>query len=307
VSDATPYQAPGTFMGVPAGADPRGSRVAVLGIPYDMGTHATRIGSRQGPDAIRAQSAQIRRYLPEFDLDPLAELNPVDLGNVRLVPSRIQDAFERIERAMLPLVEAGVTPLTMGGDGSVSLPQLRALHRRYPELAVLHFDAHTDSNSGDAAEPYTTATTFARAREEGLIDPQRTIHVGIRGSTLQPRALQVAREQGFEALTIDDVFERGLDGLLAHLHVRLAGRPVYLCWDMDFFDPAVAPGVCTPAWGGVTAREGIYLLRRLAGLQLVAFDVNTVSPPHDVAGMTAMLAARVMLECLFLACRGPGA
>src|SRR5205085_2024311 len=120
-------------MGVPAGSDPRGSRVAVLGIPYDMGTHATRIGSRQGPDAIRAQSAQIRRYLPEFDLDPLAELNVVDLGNVRLVPSRIHDAFERIERAMLPLVEAGVTPLTMGGDGSVSLPQLRALHRRYPD------------------------------------------------------------------------------------------------------------------------------------------------------------------------------
>ena len=116
----------------------------------------------------------------------------------------------------------------------------------------------------------------------------------------------MAREQGFEVISLDDMFETGLDRLLAHLHERLAGKPVYLCWDMDFFDPSAAPGVCAPAWGGVTAREGLYLLRRLAGLGFLAFDVNTVSPPHDVGGMTAMLAARVMYECLLLACRRPG-
>jgi agmatinase len=98
------------------------------------------------------------------------------------------------------------------------------------------------------------------------------------------------------------MFELGFDRLLAHLHERLADLPVYLCWDMDFFDPSAAPGVCSPSWGGVSAREGLYLLRRLAGLRFVAFDVNTVSPPHDVGGMTATLAARVMLEMLFLAC-----
>jgi len=299
------YQVSGTFMGVPAGRDLSDSRAAVLGIPYDMGTHPTRIGSRQGPDAIRAQSALIRPFVPDIDFNPLERLGLVDCGNVRLVASRIEDAHARTERAMAPLVQAGVTPVTMGGDGTVSLPQLRALRAAHPPIALLHFDAHTDSFPGEGIERYNTSTTFTRAREEGLIDPACSLHIGIRGTTYLPGAIDMAREQGFEVISLDDMFELGLDRLLAHIQERLAGKPVYLCWDMDFFDPSAAPGVCAPAWGGVTAREGLYLLRRLAGLRFIAFDVNTVSPPHDVGGMTAMLAARVMYECLLLACRRP--
>ena len=299
------YQQVGTFMGVPAASDLRGCRAAVLGLPYDMGTHPTRIGARQGPDAIRAGSAQIRRYLPEFDYDPIARLGLVDCGNARVVSSRIERSLAGMEQAMAPLVEAGVTAFTLGGDGSVSLPQLRALKRRYPGLAVLHFDAHTDSNYGSPDDPYTTSTTFARAAEEALLDPAHTLHIGIRGTMNEPGVLEMARAQGFECITTDGVFEMGLDGLLAHVRRRLAGRDVYLCWDMDFFDPSIAPGVCTPTWGGVSAREGLYLIRRLAGLRFVHFEVNTVSPPHDVQGMTAMLAARVLHEFLFLACQRP--
>jgi agmatinase len=144
------------------------------------------------------------------------------------------------------------------------------------------------------------------ALEEGLLDMEHALHVGIRGTTYRGGAIEQARAAGFELFSLDECFELGLDRLLAHLLVRLAGQPVYLCWDMDFFDPSAAPGVCTPAWGGVSAREGLYLLRRLAGLRFVGFDVNTVSPPHDVGGMTAALAGRVMLEMLFLACREQG-
>jgi agmatinase len=300
------YQVSGTFMGVPAGRDLSGSEAAVLGVPYDLGTHPTRIGSRQGPDAIRAQSGLIRPFVPEIDFNPLERLGLLDCGNVRLVASRIEDAHARIERAMAPLVEAGLTPVTMGGDGTFSLPQLRALHATHERIAVLHFDAHTDSFPGEGIERYNTSTTFTRAREEGLIDPASSLHIGVRGTTYLPSAISMAREQGFEVISLDDIFDMGLDRLLAHIQERLAGKPVYLCWDMDFFDPSAAPGVCAPAWGGVTSREGLYLLRRLAGLRFIAFDVNTVSPPHDVGGMTAMLAARVMHECLLLACRRPG-
>jgi agmatinase len=300
------YQVPGTFMGVPASHDLSGSKAAILGVPYDMGVHPTRVGSREGPDAIRRQSGLVRPYVPELDFNPVERLGLVDCGNVRLVASRIEDAHARIERAMAPLVEAGVTPVTMGGDGSVSLPQLRALKRAYPDIALLHFDAHTDSYPGEGIDRYTTATTFTRAREEGLIDPAHSLHIGIRGSTYLSGPMGLARDQGFEVIGLDELFDLGLDRLLAHVHERLAGRKVYLCWDMDFFDPSVAPGVCTPAWGGVSAREGLYLVRRLAGLDFIAFDVNTVSPPHDVGGMTAMLAGRVMLEFLFLACRRAG-
>lgn len=300
------YQVPGTFMGVPASRELSGVKAAVLGIPYDMGTHPTRIGSRQGPDAIRAQSSHVRPWVPELDFNPVERLGLVDCGNVRLTASRLEDAHARIEAALRPLVEAGVTPITMGGDGSVSLPQLRALHTAFPEIALLHFDAHTDAYPPPPGERHTTGTTFYWAREEGLVDPASSLHIGIRGSTYQRDPIGVTRAQGYEVIGLDEMFERGLDPLLAHIHERLAGKKVYLCWDLDFFDPAVAPGVCTPAWGGVSAREGLYLLRRLAGLDFIAFDVNTLSPPHDLGGMTAILAGNVMLEFLFLACRRPG-
>lgn len=300
------YQVSGTFMGVPAGRDPAGSRVAVLGLPFDMGVHPTRIGSRQGPDAIRAQSGLVRRFLPEFDDDPVERLGLIDLGNVRLTASRVEEAQAQIQRALRPLVEAGTIPLTMGGDGSVTLPQLRALHAHHGRLALLHFDAHTDSYpAGEGADRYTTGNTFRHALEERLLDVEHALHVGIRGSTYRGGAIAQARADGFEVIGLDQCFEMGLADLVAHLHARLADRLVYLCWDMDFFDPSAAPGVCTPAWGGVSAREGLYILRRLAGLRFVGFDVNTVSPPHDIGGLTAALAGRVMLEMLFLACQDP--
>jgi agmatinase len=121
-----------------------------------------------------------------------------------------------------------------------------------------------------------------------------------------PEVFEHTRQHGYRLVTGVDLFARGIQSVLEEVHATLEGRPVYLCFDMDFFDPSCAPGVCTPAWGGASAREGLALLQGLAGLRLVACDVNTVSPPHDVGGMTAFLAATVMLECLFLICRSLG-
>ncbi len=307
LSDSALYAAPLTFMGVPYGHDLSASRAAILGVPFDCGTHPTRIGSRLGPLAIRQQSGLVRPYQPPLaDFNPLSRLGLVDCGDVRLTPSRIEDAYARIEEAVWRIVAQDALPVTMGGDGAVTLPQLRALHRRHPDLAVLHIDAHTDTYPGEGADRYTTATTFTRAAEEGVVEPAASIHIGARGPVSQGEVFAHTRLQGYGLVDGEALRQRGAAEVVAEARERLQGRPVYLCFDMDFFDPACAPGVCTPAWGGASAAEGLALLRSLAGLNFVAFDVNTVSPPHDVGGMTAFLAATVLLECLTLACHTLG-
>ncbi len=297
---------PNTFMGVPYSADASQSRAIIMGIPFDCGTHPTRIGARYGPNAIREQSSLVRPYQPpRADFNPLTRLNVVDCGDVDVTPSVIDESLERIERAVSMVVGSGAIPVTMGGDGAVTLPQLRALHQHFPDLAVLHIDAHTDTYPGDGNalhDRYNTATTFTRAAEEELVDAENSLHVGPRGTVTRAGVFEHTRDYGYQLIDGNELYGRGFESVLAQIHERLAGKPVYLCFDMDFFDPSCAPGVCTPTWGGATAREGLALLEGLAGLKFVAFDVNTVSPPHDVGGMTAFLAGTVMINCLSLAC-----
>lgn len=300
------FKCPFTFMGVPYSHDLSNSRAAILGIPFDCGTHPSRIGARQGPGAIREQSSLVRPFQPPHaDFNPLKRLGVVDCGNVRVTPGAIEESFARIEEAVWRIAHAGAIPVTMGGDGAVTLPQLRAMHRKYPNLVVLHIDAHTDTYPGEGGvrQRYNTATTFTRAAEEGVVDVRNSIHVGPRGTVTAEGVFEHTRAKGYELIDGNELYKRGFDDVVAHVHKKLAGRPVYLCFDMDFFDPSCAPGVCTPTWGGASAREGLGLLQRLAGLDFVAFDVNTVSPPHDIGGMTSFLAGTVMLECLALACR----
>ena len=294
------FKPPGTFMGLDYGHDLTGRQAAVLGIPYDNGVHPHRVGARDGPRAIREASRLIRRYRPpDADFDPLERLRVIDCGDVKVVPSRLDGAEAAIEKAVGLIAGAGAAPVTMGGDGSVTIGQLRALAALYPDLVVLHVDSHTDANPGDDRTK-ATGNTFVRAASEGLVDVATSIHVGMRGTFYDPGIFETARELGYGLITFEELRTRGVGGITAELKHRLAGRPVYLCWDMDVFDPSCAPGVCDPTWGGLTAREGIAALRALAGLNIVACDVNTVSPPHDSAGMTALLAANVMLICLHL-------
>ncbi len=297
---------PFSFMGVPFATDTRGAKAAILGVPFDCGLHPTRIGARYGPNAIREQSGLVRPYQPpRADFNPLELLGVVDCGNVDVTPSVIEESFERIETAVGQIAGTGAIPLTMGGDGAVTLPQLRALHRKYPDLVVLHIDAHTDTYPGEgnhAHDRYNTATTFTRAAEEGVVDAGNSIHLGPRGTVSNPGVFEHTRDQGYELIDGRELYDRGFEAVLGHVHARLGQKPVYLCFDMDFFDPSCAPGVCTPTWGGASAREGLDLLAGLAGLNFVAFDINTVSPPHDLGGMTAFLAGTVMIQCLALAC-----
>jgi agmatinase len=304
MSETSSRVIPMSYMGIPFSQDPTGSRAAILGIPFDCGTHPTRIGARQGPDAIRTQSSLVRPYYPpDFDFNPLELLNLVDCGNVACVAGEVESAMTTIESAVSEICQAGAVPVTMGGDGLVSLPQLRALSKMHTDLALIHIDAHTDtypSNGTRTNDLYNTATTFTRAAEERLIDTKSSFHIGARGTVMVPGVFDHTRKQGYQLIDGESLTSRGITDVVAELHDRLEGRPVYLCFDMDFFDPSCAPGVCTPTFGGASAREGLSLISGLRGLNIVAVDVNTVSPPHDVGGMTAFLAATVMLYGLAL-------
>jgi agmatinase len=301
LSDEQLFNLPGGFMGAPYARSAKGAKAAVLGVPFDCGTHPFRIGSRQGPQAIRQQSSLVRAFESEVaDYDIRSRLGLVDCGDVALTPSRIEDAFARIEEAAWRILSANAVPIGFGGDGSISVPLVRAAYRKWPELAVLHVDSHTDCHPVNHDFPYDAASQFSHTALEQRISPSASYHVGIRGSTYRPGVMDHTRSLGYNVITMREYMRRGEADVLSELHNGLKGRPVYLSWDMDSFDVSVAPGVCTPTWGGFTAREGLQLLRGLDGLSIVAIDINTVSPPHDVNRMTAHLASQIAFECMLL-------
>ena len=194
----------------------------------------------------------------------------------------------------------------MGGDGSVTLPQLRAVHKRYTGLVVLHIDAHTDTYPGSGRDRYNTAHhVHARRRGRAWSTPRDSIHIGARGPTYMPGDFEYTRSRATTLIPGIDLFRRGIPDVLAYVHDKLRGRPVYLCFDMDFFDPPARRASVRRRGAGRRAGRPCSCSRDSRASTSCACDVNTVSPPHDVGGMTAFLAATVMLECLYLICRRP--
>lgn len=282
---------PWTFLGAPSSAPTTNTKAAIVGIPFDCGTHPNRIGSRMGPASIREQSTHLRRYDPRTNRDVVADLGLVDCGDVAVTASLIDESFAAIEASIGSVVAAGAIPVTMGGDGAVTLPQVRALAKHHKDLCIVHIDAHTDAYP---IQGYNTATGFRHMAQEGLIDARRSFQIGMRGPTMVPGVFEFCRELGYNLITMAELRRDGYEAVAKRVIDTIDGRPVYLCYDMDFFDPSVAPGVCTPTWGGCQAHEGLAFLEMLRPLNAKLLDVNTVSPPHDPTGMTAFLAATLM-------------
>ncbi|MBA2965222.1 MULTISPECIES: arginase family protein [Ramlibacter] len=293
---------PQTFMGLPFAPDAQGARAFVCGVPFDCGTHPTRVGARQGPAHVRRHSTTVRPFHPERgDTDWRQALGAVDVGDIAVVPSQIEVSFAAIERVMTRLQEApGAVPFTIGGDGSVSLPLMRAAAARHPGLVALHFDAHTDCMAPPAPGLHNTGTQFWYAATEGRIDPARSWHIGMRGTLAVAGSFTTPQELGFRMLPLAQLLERGLRAAMAEVRASVGDAPVYLCWDMDVIDPAFAPGVAAPSWGGLSAREALELLQLLQGLNIVHVDINTVSPPHDPTGAAGSLAAQLLYEAMGL-------
>lgn len=272
--------------------DLTGVDVAVTGIPFDQAV-TNRPGARLGPRAIREASA-LQVYDPPYGwgIDPLSQLAIVDYGDLAFDYAAVADTPARIETHVAGILGAGAKALILGGDHSVTLPSLRAHAAQYGPLSLLQFDAHTDSWPDDDPARIDHGTFVYKAVREGLIDPARSVQVGIRTVVEDPLGITI--------LDARAVHERGPSAVAREVCALLGDHPVYLSFDIDGLDPAYAPGTGTPVWGGLTSGQAAILLRDTAGINLIGADVVEVSPPYDHAGITAVAGAHVAMELLCL-------
>lgn len=289
-----------TYMRVPHVTDLAGVDAVAYGIPFDTAT-SYRTGPRFGPEAIRSASALIRPYNPALDVNVVDTLSLVDYGDVPVSPGDTERTYAQIEAALAPIVDAGIFPAAMGGDHSITLAELRALARTHGPLALVQLDSHGDTWEQYFGQRYFHGTTFKRAVEEGLLDAAASVQAGMRGSLYGADDLQAARDLGFTVLTADELRDLGAAAYGELVLGKTHGKPVFLSFDIDFLDPAFAPGTGTPEVGGFSTAEALALLRSLRGIDLAGCDVVEVSPPYDGPGMqTALAAANVLYELLSL-------
>jgi agmatinase len=293
------FSGPRTFMRLPHVTDLDGVDVAVVGIPSD-GAQVFRSGARFGPEAIRSASVMLRNYNPILDVDVSARLSLVDYGDVPTVPGSTADSLERSRAGLEELVRAGVTTLCLGGDHTVLLAELRSLAAVHGPLGLIQLDAHHDLWDEYFGQKLFHGSVVRRAAEEGLVDPARSIQAGMRGSLTAKEDTGLPAELGFDSLTYEELAALGPEGFGRRVRTRVGGAPCFLSFDIDFVDPAFAPGTGTPEVGGPSSREALAYIRSLAGLDFRGFDCVEVSPPYDPAAVTAFVAANACFEMLSL-------
>ncbi|MET3806873.1 agmatinase [Nakamurella sp. UYEF19] len=296
------YAGIATFARLPRLQDVPAPDIAILGIPFDSGV-SYRPGARFGPSHVREASRLLRPYNPAQEVSPFQQKQVVDAGDLAVNPFDIGEAVDTIDLSVTELFDAGITPLVIGGDHTIALPMLRAAHRRFGQVAVLHFDAHLDTWDSYFGADYTHGTPFRRAVEEDLLDLEALSHVGTRGPLYSAQDLTDDARLGFGIVTSSAVGRRGVDEVASALRERIGDRPLYVSIDIDVLDPAHAPGTGTPEAGGLTSRELLELLRGLHGLNLIGADVVEVAPAYDHAQITAIAAAHVSYELLSLLAR----
>jgi guanidinobutyrase / D-arginase len=301
------YAGASTFLRLPELRDLDGCDVAVLGIPFDSGV-SFRPGARFGPSAVRQASRLLRpQFHPSYGIEPLAQLQVADAGDVACNPFDIQEAIAQVERRADELREIAGATLAIGGDHTVVLPMLRSVRRQHDRVALVHFDAHLDTWDTYFGAPYTHGTLLRRAAEEGLFREDASMHVGIRGPLYSEQDMVDDAGFGFRTIRCDDAHRLGADGVVQAIRERVGAHPLYVSIDIDVLDPAHAPGTGTPEIGGMPSLELLMILRGLAGLPLIGADVVEVSPPYDHAELTSLAAATVLFElvCLLVAAGGP--
>lgn len=290
-----------TFMRLPNMAfdHPRIGEVelGLIGVPWDAGT-TNRPGPRHGPRQLRDYSTMIRRVNPATGIDPFALVNCADLGDADINPADLMNSMERIEGFYKELTAIGIVPMTAGGDHLTSLPVLRALVKDKP-LGMIHFDAHTDLyESYFGGYKYTHGTPFRRAIEEGLLDPKRVIQIGIRGTMYDGEDIEWGRAHGVTIIPIEEYFARGAADIMAQARDVVGDDETYCSFDIDFIDPAYAPGTGTPEIGGPTSYQAQELVRLMDGVNLIGADLVEVSPPFDPSGGTGWLGVSIMFEIM---------
>ena len=271
--------------------------IGIVGIPWDGGT-TNRPGPRHAPRQMRDQSSMVRRMHQLTRVVPYDLCNVADLGDCPVNPANVDDALKRVETYFKKLVAKGIRPLSMGGDHLSSLPVLRALGEKKP-VGMIHFDAHTDLyDSYFGGFKYTHGTPFRRAIEEGVLDPKRTIQIGLRGSMYDNDDFDWGEKMGVRLVRIEEAIEKGPKAIMVEARKIVGSAETYVSFDIDMLDPTYAPGTGTPEIGGFTTREAQSLLREMRGLNIVGADVVEVSPPFDPSGLTAYAGVVMMFEIL---------
>jgi guanidinopropionase len=271
--------------------------IGIVGIPWDGGT-TNRPGPRHGPRQMRDQSSMVRRMHQTSHIVPYNLANVADLGDCSVNPASVDDSLTRVEAHFKKLVSIGIKPLSAGGDHLCSLPVLRAVGAKKP-VGMIHFDAHTDLYDGYfGGFQYTHGTPFKRAIEEGVLDPKRTVQIGIRGSMYDLDDIAYGEKMGVRIIRIEEAMEKGPKAIMAEARKIAGDGETYVSFDIDMLDPVYAPGTGTPEIGGFTTFQAQQMLRELRGVNIVGADVVEVSPPFDPSGLTAYAGVTMMFEIL---------
>jgi agmatinase len=292
-----------TLFRLPHIADPKRLDVALIGVPYDGGT-SYRTGPRMGPRHVREQSAIIRPYNPVLKVSPFSRLRVADYGDLSINPISIEDTYDRITKGLKPVLDAGAIPMCLGGDHSILLPILRAIHAEHGPVGLIQFDAHSDTWDQYWGMKYSHGTPVRRAIEEGLLDEPHILQVGLRGQLYSDDDMAYANDHHIRMITAEEFHEQGLDLVREKLR-EFGDRKTYFTLDIDVVDPAFAPGTGTPQVGGLSSDQILRLVRALKGLNLVGCDLVEVSPQYDSAEITSLLAANLLFEQLCLFCFVP--
>ncbi|MBB3261141.1 guanidinobutyrase [Paraburkholderia bannensis] len=286
-----------TMMRLPQAETTEGLDACFVGVPLDLGT-SNRSGARFGPRQIRSESVLLRPYNMATRAAPFDSLQVADMGDVATNPYDLKDSIRLIEEAYDAMVANGCRPITLGGDHTIAWPILRALHKKYGQVAVVHIDAHADVNDTMFGEKIAHGTPFRRAVEDGLLQCDKVTQIGLRGTGYHADDFDWCRQQGFTVVQAEECWNKSLAPLMAQVRERVGDTPVYLSFDIDGLDPAFAPGTGTPEVGGLTVQQGLEIIRGMKGLNVVGADLVEVSPPYDQAGTTALVGANLAFEML---------
>ncbi|HYA24875.1 MAG TPA: agmatinase [Terriglobales bacterium] len=288
-----------TFMRLPH--IPRAGEldIAIIGIPFDGGT-TYRPGPRFGPRNIRVQSAMIRPWNPVLKVNPFVKWRIGDFGDLSINPLSLEDTYSRITKQLGEVLRAKARSLCVGGDHSILLPILRAIHKQFGPVGFIQLDAHGDTWGGYFGSPHSHGTPVKYAVEEGLIAKDCALQVGLRGQVYSEEDFDFARKHNLQIVTSEEFHQHGTELVRRHLK-GFQKRPVYVTLDIDVVDPAFAPGTGTPQVGGLSSAQILDLVRTLKGLNIVGCDLVEVSPPYDNGEITSLLAANLLFEllCLF--------
>ncbi|MGD2159113.1 MAG: agmatinase [Anaerolineales bacterium] len=296
-STAPRYTGPVTFMRTQMVRDPSHLDIALIGVPFDGGVEA-RPGPRHGPREIRNMSSFMRQVHHVTRINPYDLCRIADVGDVPITdPFHIEKSHASITEFYREVQNAGAIPLSAGGDHSISLPILRGLAADGP-VGMVHIDAHTDTADEELGSKLSHGTPFRRAVEQELLDPERTVQIGIRGAQNSEEGWRFSENSGMRVIFIEEFVELGVTEVIAEARRVVGDHPTYLSFDIDSLDPAFAPGTGTPEVGGMTPFEAQALIRGLRGINLIGADVVEVSPPFDPSGNTALVGATMMFEII---------